>query len=145
DLSIGLPQVDLLFIDTWHIYGHLKRELAKHHPKVNKYIILHDTTVDEWLGETIRCNLDYEQQCLESGYQKNEILLGLWPAVDEFLKAHPEWSLHKRYTNNNGLTILKRRQPPPTTCLPECANLQLGSPFHHLFKDNEMTGADSTP
>lgn len=25
--------VDLLFIDTWHVYGHLKRELSAHHSR----------------------------------------------------------------------------------------------------------------
>src|SRR5665647_1715751 len=33
DIKIDIPQTDLLFIDTWHIYGHLKRELAAHHSK----------------------------------------------------------------------------------------------------------------
>ena len=28
-----IPQTDMLFIDTWHIYGHLKRELKNHHQK----------------------------------------------------------------------------------------------------------------
>jgi hypothetical protein len=45
---------DLLFIDTWHVYGHLKRELAYWHSYAKKFIILHDTTVDEIYGETIR-------------------------------------------------------------------------------------------
>ena len=31
-------ETDLLFIDTWHVYGHLKRELKAHEKKVNKYI-----------------------------------------------------------------------------------------------------------
>src|SRR5207245_3408288 len=53
DITIELPPMDLLFIDTWHVYGHLKRELERHQSKVRKYIIMHDTTVDEWLGETI--------------------------------------------------------------------------------------------
>jgi len=35
--------------------------------------------------------------------------MGLWPAVEEFLAEHPsEWALQHRYTNNNGLTVLKR-------------------------------------
>lgn len=38
-----LPPVDLLFIDSWHTYAHLKRELAFHHHRVNKYIVMHDT------------------------------------------------------------------------------------------------------
>lgn len=33
----------------------------------------------------------------------------MWPAVEEFLAAHPnEWALQQRFTNNNGLTVLKR-------------------------------------
>ena len=36
---------------------------------------------------------------------------GLWPAVEEFLNEHSEWQLETRYTNNNGLTILKRVPP----------------------------------
>jgi hypothetical protein len=54
DLECPLVQTDLLFIDTWHVYGHLKRELAYWHSSVSKYIIMHDTTVDELYGETIR-------------------------------------------------------------------------------------------
>jgi hypothetical protein len=45
---------DLTFIDTWHIYGELNRELEKFSKTTNKYIIMHDTTIDEWHGETIR-------------------------------------------------------------------------------------------
>lgn len=108
DTKIEIPQTDLLFIDTWHIYGHLKRELEVHHNKVNKYIILHDTTVDALYGETIRNGWNPHQQSIESGYPVEEIIKGLWPAVEEFLVAHPEWKLEKRYTNNNGLTILSR-------------------------------------
>lgn len=29
-------EVDLLFIDTWHVYGHLKRELAAHQARVRR-------------------------------------------------------------------------------------------------------------
>jgi hypothetical protein len=109
-VKVDLPNnVDLLFIDTWHVYGHLKRELVKHHDKVLKYIVLHDTTVDEWNGESIRCGFNVKKQAKESGYPAEEITKGLWPAVEEFLKEHEaEWKLHERFTNNNGLTILKR-------------------------------------
>lgn len=108
DVKIEIHPTDLLFIDTWHVYGHLKRELEKHHSKVNKYIAMHDTTVDAEHGETLRCGLNPQQQSQESGYPIEEITRGLWPAVEEFLEAHPEWRLEKRYTNNNGLTILSR-------------------------------------
>ena len=99
---------DLTFIDTWHVYGQLKRELDKFSKITNKYIIMHDTTVDEWYGETIRLNMNSEKQSLESGFPKEEINKGLWPAVEEFLQSNPNWVLHERYINNNGLTILKK-------------------------------------
>ncbi len=109
DLDCPMEETDLLFIDTWHIYGHLKRELARWHSSVKQYIIMHDTTVDEWQGETVRCGWDAAKQSRESGIPVEEINRGLWPAVQEFLDAHPtEWVLEKRYTNNNGLTILRR-------------------------------------
>lgn len=107
DLVCPMEQTELLFIDTWHIYGHLKRELARWHSSVTKWIIMHDTTVDEWQGETVRCGWNAHQQSAQHGYPVEEITKGLWPAIDEFLKEHPEWSLEKRFTNNNGLTILK--------------------------------------
>jgi hypothetical protein len=108
DLDCPMEKTDLLFIDTWHVYGHLKRELARWNTNVSKYIIMHDTTVDEWQGETIRCCMNAKAQSIASGIPLDEINKGLWPAVEEFLKEHSEWVLHERFTNNNGLTILKR-------------------------------------
>ena len=103
-------EVDLTFIDTWHVYGQLKRELSHFAPITKKYIIMHDTAVDEWYGETMRNihKYDVKQQCRDTGFPEEEILKGLWPAIQEFLTIHPEWVLHARWTNNNGLTILKR-------------------------------------
>lgn len=108
DLECPLVETDLLFIDSWHVYGHLKRELAYWHSSVKKYIIMHDTTVDEWQGETIRCRWNAYEQSAKSGIPVEEINKGLWPAIEEFLKQHPEWKIEKRFTNNNGLTILTR-------------------------------------
>jgi hypothetical protein len=109
NLTLELSETfDLTFIDTWHIYGQLKRELEKFSKITNKYIIMHDTTVDEWLGETIRCQWDPNTQSIQSGFPVDEITKGLWPAIEEFLQSNQEWVLHERYYNNNGLTILKR-------------------------------------
>ena len=108
DLECPIEQTDLLFIDTWHIYGQLKRELARWNTFVSKYIIMHDTTVDEWYGETLRQGGDCEKESRQSGIPLLEIKMGLWPAIVEFLSQHPEWVLEKRFTNNNGLTILRR-------------------------------------
>jgi hypothetical protein len=102
-------QTDLTFIDTWHVYAQLKRELEKFSKITRKYIIMHDTVVDGIHGETIRRMKDKaEQQSLETGFPLEEINRGLVPAIKEFLKKNPEWILHEHYENNNGLTILKR-------------------------------------
>ena len=109
DLELNIDNnVDLTFIDTWHIYGQLKRELTKFSAITNKYIIMHDTTVDAIEGETLRFNLDAEKQSIESGIPVDEIKCGLWRAIEEFLENNQNWKLVERYHNNNGLTILER-------------------------------------
>jgi hypothetical protein len=100
--------VDLTFIDTWHVYGQLKRELAKFSKITNRYIIMHDTTVDAIYGGTVRMNQDAKQQSIDSGIPIEEIKKGLWPAIEEFLYTNPDWKLKERFTNNNGLTILQK-------------------------------------
>jgi 16S rRNA C967 or C1407 C5-methylase (RsmB/RsmF family) len=102
---------DLTFIDTWHVYGQLRRELAKFAPITNKYIILHDTEGDGIDGETIRLGGDAHRQSKATGIPVDEILKGLQPAVDEFLEQNSEdWALKECFTNNNGLTILERKR-----------------------------------
>jgi hypothetical protein len=108
DLDSPMEKTDLLFIDTWHVYAQLKRELERWHSYAGKYIILHDTTVDGEFGESIRCGWDTVAEAAKFGFPREEIERGLWPAVEEFLRDHPEWKLHKRYTHNNGLTVLQR-------------------------------------
>jgi hypothetical protein len=112
DLSAG---VDLLFIDSWHIYGHLRRELAAHHRYVRKYIIMHDTTVDAVHGEVIRMHGLPQVPAIAAqvGYSEHDCSTGLRPAVFEFLSDHPEWVVDRIYENNNGLTILRRRSVSP--------------------------------
>lgn len=110
DLEVPLPEfVDLTFIDTWHVYGHLKRELARFAPITQKWIILHDTTVDADVGESIRCHFNIAEQMKNSGYTFEEITTGLWKAVVEFLETNPDWELEHRFVNNNGLTVLRRK------------------------------------
>jgi hypothetical protein len=100
--------VDMVFIDTWHVYGQLKRELEKFSKFATKYIVMHDTTVDEIYGETIRCQLNAEAQSQESGIPIEEIREGLGRAISEFLENNSNWQIKKKYTNNNGLTILEK-------------------------------------
>lgn len=87
--TIEIEKTDLLFIDTWHVYDQMKKELELHASKVMKYIMFHDTTTFEFIGES-------------AGHK------GIWYAISEFLNENPNWVIHERFTNNNGLTILKR-------------------------------------
>jgi hypothetical protein len=59
----------MTFIDTWHVYPQLRDELAHFSKITEKYIILHDTTVDGQRGETIR------NTCLQ---RRKEAVEGLW-------------------------------------------------------------------
>ena len=109
DLDLDINEnVDLTFIDTWHVYGQLKRELNKFSKVTNKYIIMHDTTIDAIQGETIRNDWDAKQQSIDTGIPVDEINNGLWPAIIEFLQENVNWTLYQHFSNNNGLTILKK-------------------------------------
>jgi hypothetical protein len=99
-LKIDIEETDLLFLDTWHAYDQLKAELERHSSRAKKYIVMHDTTSYEYRDEPLTSENTFEGE-KSSGK-------GLWPAITEFLESNNEWELHKRYTNNNGLTILKR-------------------------------------
>lgn len=100
-VTLEYKQCDLLFIDTWHCYKQLISELISHQEKVSKYIILHDTTTYAYEDEA-----DWAKGPVPNYI--GELKQGLWPAVEDFLESYDQWSLFKRYTHNNGLTILKR-------------------------------------
>ncbi len=108
DLEISMEPYDMIFIDTWHVYGHLKRELAKMHSYAKKYIVMHDTEVDKVQGESIRMNYNIDEQVKQSGYSRDEVTSGLGRAIDDFLVANPEWKVKKHFVHNNGLTVLER-------------------------------------
>jgi hypothetical protein len=100
-LTYDMPLTDLLFIDTWHDYLQLKKELYRHHKNTKKYIILHDTNTFGYVDESEYDQ--YHKQRVETNLPK-----GLCPAIDEFLNENREWVLWERRPNNNGLTVLKR-------------------------------------
>jgi len=92
-LNYELEEVDMLFIDTLHTYDQILGELERHHSKVKKYILMHDTISygnRNEFGDI--CNGNH----------------GLIPAIKLFLKNHKEWKELYTYTNNNGLSILIR-------------------------------------
>lgn len=115
DLKVQREKTDLLFIDTWHVYGQLKRELDYWESYVTKYMILHDTTIDAIYGESVRESAHYniDEQVKSSGFPREEITRGLQPAIEEFLAKNSQWFVDIRLVNNNGLTVLRRRECSP--------------------------------
>lgn len=85
-----IQKTDLLFIDTLHTSKHLSVELAHNHKQSSKFIILHDTEVNGWVGENGEMGIRY--------------------ALIDFLLLNPQWRIEKHYHNSNGLTILSRNQ-----------------------------------
>jgi len=109
DLDLEITEnYDLTFIDTWHVYAQLKRELEKFSKLTNKYIIMHDTTIDDYKGETIRSGWNAEVQSRQTGFPVDEINKGLLPAITEFVESNPNWRIREKFDNNNGLTVLER-------------------------------------
>ena len=109
-LDVPPVSCDMLFIDTFHVYGQLKRELARHAAGVRRFIVMHDTTVDAVRGEALRLNMDPYAASVSTGIPVGEIIRGLWPAIEEFVaSSQGEWRITHRLVNNNGLTVLTRR------------------------------------
>lgn len=100
-LTYNIEECDLLFIDTWHDYLQLKKELFRHHTKAKKYIILHDTVSYGFTNEDLIISGDHSKT--ETNLPK-----GLVPAIEEFLMWNKEWVIWEKRANNNGLTVLKK-------------------------------------
>jgi hypothetical protein len=103
-LEITIEDTDLLFIDTLHTYNQLSSELERHHNKVRKWIILHDTVTFGHEDEPFYQDASVSPVHLELTKGKT----GLMRAMIDFLAKRTDWTLYQHFPNNNGLTILGR-------------------------------------
>jgi len=87
-LDVEIELTDLLFIDSYHTYKQLNRELELHSGKVGRFLVFHDTETFGNIGE--------------DGSRP-----GLQQAIDEFLD-NSELEVYADFKNNNGLTVLSR-------------------------------------
>lgn len=87
--DIEIPQCDLLFLDTEPTAYCLADQLKNHQEKVKKYIIIPQTERFKYFG--------------------SDALKGLPVAINDFLNNNPSWMIKEQYENNNGLTILVRK------------------------------------
>jgi hypothetical protein len=122
DADIDDDVYDMLFIDTCHNFPHCYEELCKFGSKTERYILLHDTTIDGITSEYVRlkCEPQHYKQYVEyykNKYTEDDFKKGLQFAIDKWLSENPDWKVRKVYTNNNGLTILHK--PPADWVDPE--------------------------
>lgn len=102
-LKVDIETTDLLFIDTWHCYEQIKRELELHASKVSKYLIFHDTFTYGEVGEKIGdCDVFHPYLGMPISGK------GIRPAIDEFMAENLEWKIKYEAHHNNGLLILAR-------------------------------------
>ena len=105
DINIDMPYADMLFIDSIHTYCHLTYELELLSSRIEKFIVIHDTSSPWGNADDMEYDGDYSEYPANFDRTKK----GLWPAVEDFLLVHPEWNLVERRFNCHGLTILERR------------------------------------
>lgn len=91
-LDIEIEETDLLFIDTYHTYHQLKKELELHADKVRRYIILHDTNI-------------YGRRSAD-GFNK-----GLLDAIEAYLRENSNWKIIEQNNDNIGLIVMERINP----------------------------------
>lgn len=102
-LKADIEPTDMLFIDTLGTYSQLIMELKMHASKVNKYILLHDTST---YGHRDESRYHGASELALSDHGK----VGLVPAVQDFLSTSEgkKWSVRAVFEHNNGLTVLGR-------------------------------------
>jgi hypothetical protein len=83
-----IEETDMLFIDSTHTYAYLKEEFKKFGPQVKRYIVIHDTLLYGERGE-------------DAGP-------GKLPAMREFMKENPEWTVIYHTQDEYGLTVMGR-------------------------------------
>lgn len=105
DRDVDIPPAEMLFIDSLHTYCHLTYELETFAPKITKYIAMHDTSEPWGKCDDELYHGDYSEY--PGSIDRNK--RGLWPAVEDFLARHPEWTLFERRYNNHGFTVLRRK------------------------------------
>lgn len=95
-LEIEIEETDFLFIDTYHCYEQLSKELKLHSNKVKKYIAFHDTFTYGEVGENLTSQAF-------SGTK------GIMYAIKEFLEKNTNWKIVHDVDYNNGLIIIERQ------------------------------------
>lgn len=103
-----IPPANILSINSWSVYGNIRRLIAKYSHYVKKYIIIYGTTLDAQWGESLRKNHNIQFESSQSGHSEETIKKGIWPAIEDFLKENRNWELYARIMEGSGITVLNR-------------------------------------
>lgn len=85
---------DLLFIDTLHTRRQLERELVIHGGSARRYLMFHDT-------------FTYGKRNEVDDGDRREVL-GLLPAIGEFMEKNQRWQVAEQVQTGNGLLVLAK-------------------------------------
>ena len=88
---------DLIFLDSLHTYGQVKAELAHWGDYARRFLAFHDTVTFGYVGADG-----------ETGNHDPDVV-GIMPAIAEFMDARPEWVVRSHDTESHGLLVLERR------------------------------------
>lgn len=88
-LESEIEETDMLLVDSHHTFDQVWQELTRFGDKVSKYIVFHDTELFGLSGQ-------------DAGS------VGIWPAINQWMDAHPEWKIREQRYHNNGLLVLSK-------------------------------------
>lgn len=88
-LKTVIEPTDFLFIDTYHTYTQIKKELELHGNVPRKFLAFHDTRTYGSRGE------DKKRP-------------GIMAGINEFIDSNPHWKIDLVKKNNNGFIVLVR-------------------------------------
>ena len=103
--------VDMACIRGWHCYKQVLLEL-ENLVDTKKYILLHDSKIDEFVSESVRCGANCKALAVQNDWKLTDVQRGIWPAIEKFVEDHKEWVI----------TVLERiaTSPVPSTDNSSC-------------------------
>jgi len=85
----NFPSADMWFCDDYHTFDHVAAELKAHADKIGRYVAFHDVALFGEHGE--------------DGKEP-----GIWKAITDYFREHPEWVLSYYTEELNGLAVYAR-------------------------------------
>lgn len=102
----GVPEHDILFIDSLHTYDQVSGELAIFAPKTKEAIIFHDTITFATKGADGESGFYLRQPENRADFDSGSH--GIRLAIDEFMIGNPKWTIFRHAPFGHGLLTLRK-------------------------------------